>query len=1532
MAMRIDGVDIDAYLEQRDEATKLKSPRNGGGFWSSGARPQTDPAVDVMEVTYPEPKTINYINFLAARFPHTIRIEFHDGRNWVPVRMPSPSPDVKGLTHDEITDIATAGKGGWGDPFSYTVTWVTPTFIYGPKKNQIPHPQHYGAGHWERITVRTLTFSASRVRFLLKRAPGTTPRDGLTRKPVPYSLAIRALELGYRVAAVEDVPSINYDLTFNSTTDLLGTRVAFSLLSSPARQAISINGRGWRSEPQPFSHAVVNFYVDVRGADGEAQVIDGFQIDPLTLGPNISLYWSNDEPDDDYTSIDEPITYPLAQSHDTSPQGQRVSQSVDGGGILFQSSASYITVDNTYLQFSPSRPWWLGLSLRSLFDATGTDEYGTSQHPILSFGEATLLVDGGEIQFLRGNEVLLRLPLDPDHNFESAFTLTLSSTADNQVEMTYMLTDHERVSETWRMDRDLARPDHVRIGGFQGSDPGMPAMVVRGLVLKTDREMTEEEFLVLSTDHSALCGPVDVPWRDTPLVDNALLRMHPRFFDVEANPLALVGGPGDQYAEMVWAPVPRDYVLKRGTMRLPPTKSKHFKFEMTNLVAEHYESFVPIQRNIKMLPATLKSMDVRNGTVGAETPDSANAPGLDVDKNLTTQAFSDNPKMSPDTSSSQTTRTEALTITNPVLKEKVADAGWVWRYQNWHVGSAAPRFVEVSKHVYEEISIEQKTKIGYFAGIKSIRAVRADYTTPFDAGEIVESFRDTTHIGEVSGAVIEGEVLKSSTARSTTTSVPFNSARPIRGIQFASVQSEARLISPTTEVFTPFGDASIAPHADGSTQVTRGYHRVSYGDIDGGSFFTATDMLLRTNQMKNSTLRGVTGRAEIRRNIATAEIPNPVGDATVVTETYQGEPWWRVSASTANHGARKMIDLAELTNGQTYTASWEVLNTSATAVSVVVDMSDAGTTVYSIAPGENRRVWATGSRDPYTTLYRFSDLALTTPGSSILVRNILIERGNRPRPFFNGNSPSDAGLAFSWLGDPATSPSTAIGDKVVDPYGYSTEAPAWITPAQSPGGGSIAAVYPQYGNNSLILLSSTPGKVTSTPGRFWSVRMKARVVGGLGTEQIAASLRMYNAAGSTIAEGTEVSVTSLSSSLVEITCASAVATPSTIDSLRLLVTDPTSTWLNSMGRLEFSDIIIEEVAAVGEVAGPFFSGSTKDNEEGFDHRWEGEADASTSGLYALSGYRDTTYDDLEALTYFEIEGTLRGGLIVGGVEAPMIDPPSSGVIYGSTIVTAPATATEPVTITSQIVSSSGEVLAQGDEVVAPGTTADIIVEYPVGSAIDLHEYSQIEDTTSSYTTLEEGTWGNVENAPIRGALTLRTIQQGISSGHAFSVVRSGIFETTVQWQFSVDAGATWFDGLSVRNNVHGVLSFPTSGKSLLWRAILTDEHATVSALAIRPWYGVYDRGEPHFSDTLVLGPNRAPSEVYQPIETDPMWKMGAVEIPAWWYQQETQGPPRDIDNEITGGGVDDEEFFLDIDSHVDDETEGGPEMMVLEGY
>lgn len=1559
--LQVDRVALEAYLDVQSEAldSLLKPPKNGGAFWSTNARAQTDPSVEVLEVTFAEPRKINLVAMRLPLFPHTMSMEFHDGKDWVPVRLPKPSPKGSGLSDSEIRAIIRSGNSQWGDPLNYRVGTSNPEFIFAKNAagREYHHPQHNDSGaHWHQLNWRVLPFLSSRIRVLLQRGRGLSPKDGLTKKKVPYSLAVRDLRIGYRISGIEDVDPINYDMTFNSTTNLLGSRVNLAISKQDARQAISGggngSGRGWRSEPMPISHAVVNFYADVRGEDGEAQVIDGFQIDPLTTGPNLSLYWSNDEPSTEYTPLDSPITYPLVKSSDTSPQGQVISQTVTSEEILFVSSASFLTLDNTFLQFDPKRAWWVGFSIRSWIDAEGLDQYGNDQHPMLSFGEATLMADAGTIQFLQGDKVVASVDLHDEHGFESVYTVAVSyEPKGKKVTLTYALEDRDPVSASSALEIALTRPKEIRLGAFAGVDPGMPAMALRGLVLKTDRSMSSNEWELLLNDHTAITGPAEVPWKGSGLLDNALIRMHPRFFHQTANTMAIVGGPGDRYDQMVWTPIPRDYSLRRGLLRLPPTKTKHFKFEITNLIAEHHEVFIPASREVRILPSVLKSMDVRASDPSGETPSATYAPGVDTQKGLVTQPYADAPDTSGESTSgkSQTTRTEALVVSDPAASERVSEAGWLWRYQNWHVGAEAPRFVEVSKHVYEQITIQQKTKVSFFAGIKSIRAVRADYTTPFDTEEIVEHFFDDKNIGAVSGAVVEGDVLNSTTARGTVTSLPFNSSRPVRAIQFASIQSDARLVSQSPSVFAPYGDASLAPHSDGSVQVIRGYRVVEWADLES-SYFTTTDLLLRTNHMKNAALTA-SDAGEIRRNLATGAPPSTNGSVTFVQETFEGETSWRrLTVLTSNHGVRKLVDLTELVDGQTYTASWEVCNTGSTPVTVSVDWCDTNGSTYTIAPGERRRIHSSGMRATYTSSFRFADLAITGVGNSLLIRNCLIERTNRPLPFFDGNTPSDAGLSYSWLGgtppdpevdddpgvpaDPMVSMSVATGDIITNPYGY--DSPMFQTSGQSPSGASVGASYPMLGNQNLIVAGKSESRTYTTPGTFWAMRMKVRVVGGSGTEQVSPQVRPYPVSGAPFAPVTAAAVTTLTSQFVEISVPSSGPTPANTASVQMLLYAQGTSWQNSSGRLEIADIIIEQVEGVGQEAGPYFSGSTP-GVDGTGHKWIGDPNDSPSGSYLLASEREGLYLDLEEYTYFELEGTQRGGEVSGGVEISAIEPPASGVLYGSTIVSVPSSAPNPLTIVSQVLNEDGVVLAEGDEVVSPGETADIVLSHAVGST--LSKYDAFENDALSYGTLEStGSYGHLENVPITGPIRLRTLQYGGESGHTFSVLRSGVFETTVQWEFSVDGGVTWVSGMSVRNNTNGVLSFPDVGTNLMWRATLTSEDASVSALAIRPWYGVFDKGQPYYSDTTPLGPNRAPSEVFQPIESDPMWQVGAVEIPSWWYAPDTTGPAIDVDNTVDGGWVEDHETFLTVESGVDIDF-GGPEgestgdgVIVLEGY
>jgi hypothetical protein len=75
---------------------------------------------------------------------------------------------------------------------------------------------------------------------------------------------------------------------------MLGSPVELSVRENRASDLLQ--NRMWKCEPQPFSYAVVNLYVDARDAAGNPQVIDRFYLDPITSGVTVNVYHTEDPP------------------------------------------------------------------------------------------------------------------------------------------------------------------------------------------------------------------------------------------------------------------------------------------------------------------------------------------------------------------------------------------------------------------------------------------------------------------------------------------------------------------------------------------------------------------------------------------------------------------------------------------------------------------------------------------------------------------------------------------------------------------------------------------------------------------------------------------------------------------------------------------------------------------------------------------------------------------------------------------------------------------------------------------------------------------------------------------------------------------------------------------------------------------------------------------------------------------------------------------------------------------------------------
>lgn len=886
MSVRLDGISVQSFLSN---VVKKSVVRPGQPtFWSTPERRQSDTTIEVLEVNLNGERLLNHLSFKLARFPHLVTAEWYDREvnAWEPLRIgENPAPPLRRF--DRLRSHASLRPSDQGEPLRHQIADSMPVVVGTADSGTAvsstllaDHPQHHGADHWVPVSWKAAPVTTSRIRLLLVRSEGVPPAR-VTGGAASYSLGVKDLQIGYRVNSKGDIPSAAEitGTTFGSSVDLLGSRVTFSMRAQKASGVLAPEeGVAWRSEPQPVNYAVVNFYVDTRtgpqdpitaqplpgdapGATpgGIGQVIDRFYIDPLTVGAHVNLYHSNDEPTGAFKALDEPLTYPIAQEHGTIATG-RLDATVTTADVIDYSAtlSTFTDVDNNFLQFSPRKAWWLGLDLLSRTGNNGVAG-GVDDHPWISFGGNTLRQIGSTVEFVTATGKIASVEIDPDHMVNAPFQISVvfnpttpEGPADENypkgLTLTYRFADREPVEIT----RDVAPedlgpvlPSTISIGRYNDAGaPGIPALGMRSLVLKIEKPVERGHVLDFFDYPRIFARRPDSALLDQGHTDNALLRAHASYSVPGVNPAGLVGGPGDRYAEMTWTPIQRDYVLRRGLLHIPPTRAKYWKFEFTQLVAEHYESFVPIRRAVKLFPSKTveahtslsagKNWKPKNpGTSGIQT-------ALDLsDVNRYADAVGLLREAAVDTSRAHTA-TEALYVADPGRAAEIAKHGWVWSYQPWHIGSSSPKFVHTQRHEYETITVEHRSKIGFFAGIKALQAYRLDYLVDDDTEQYDEHFHDRLNIESATDVEWQDNRVSTYSASASVESKTFLSKRPVRGVQFASVQSDSFPLLPDDgfrdedlfQHWDEYGDASLKRLPDRTVLVNRGWNERTYGEME----------------------------------------------------------------------------------------------------------------------------------------------------------------------------------------------------------------------------------------------------------------------------------------------------------------------------------------------------------------------------------------------------------------------------------------------------------------------------------------------------------------------------------------------------------------------------------------------------------------------------------------------------------------------------------------------------------------------------
>jgi hypothetical protein len=140
-----------------------------------------------------------------------------------------------------------------------------------------------------------------------------------------------------------------------------------------------------------------------------------------------------------------------------------------------------------------------------------------------------------------------------------------------------------------------------------------------------------------------------------------------------------------------------------------------------------------------------------------------------------------------------------------------------------------------------------------------------------------------------------------------------------------------------------------------------------------------------------------------------------------------------------------------------------------------------------------------------------------------------------------------------------------------------------------------------------------------------------------------------------------------------------------------------------------------------------------------------------------------------------------------------------------------------------------------------------------------------------------------EYAPAGTPLQLALFQED-ESPNSWAVEGLSFYDEGIYWEFSCDGGSTWYPAMGIKNNAYGILSFPTPGNRLMWRATLTQPHMAVTDLIVRPVYA----GDPFTARGYgSRGPTLEFTDVFASYLDDPLAQPSQAYLPGSPY---TTGP------------------------------------------
>lgn len=321
------------------------------------------------------------------------------------------------------------------------------------------------------------------------------------------------------------------------------------------------------------------------------------------------------------------------------------------------------------------------------------------------------------------------------------------------------------------------------------------------------------------------------------------LRFHPEYIGWNDGPtpsIGFMGGAPDAWASAVWTPVGQ-FVVSRGVVSFDDISAVALKLEFTGLVAEPYETFLPINRPVARFATTPPEVQGRSRDQVSQATISL----------LTPNRFSDSVNavfFDQDTTVNYVSPTSGIVVIDGTQRDQIGEQfGFGYTMSSWQPKYRAPIQSVAGQHQYNITQVQALTRTAFFCGIRTIEVRRSVVRGQSDIKVYNDSFLDAVNIDRplTTLEVEPGQLYTPASSASSlmayprsATSLPYYSRRPVTAIQFATQQTGPAQVLPDDEFRSP---SLVSYHFDAENQWHRSGDAIAFWDPNFGTVRISRD-------------------------------------------------------------------------------------------------------------------------------------------------------------------------------------------------------------------------------------------------------------------------------------------------------------------------------------------------------------------------------------------------------------------------------------------------------------------------------------------------------------------------------------------------------------------------------------------------------------------------------------------------------------------------------------------------------------------